>query len=104
LSSTDKPHRVEIQLLGQRLVLRSAAPPEHVEKLVAYVKKTIRQLRPEGKVEDPVKLGVLAALAIADELFQARDDRAQGEVETVERVNGLLRLLDEVAPPSKLFP
>ena len=90
--------------MGQRLVLRSAAPPEHVRRLVAYVEKTVRQLRPEGGVEEPAKLAVLAALAIADELFQAREDRAQGEVETVERVTGLLRLLDDAAPPSKLFP
>lgn len=55
-------------------------------------------------MEDTAKLAVLAVLAIADKLFQAREDRAQGEVETVERVTGFLRLLDEVAPPSKLFP
>jgi cell division protein ZapA len=100
LSPTEKPHRVEIEILGQRLVLRSAAPPERVRELVAYVKQTIKQLRPEG-TEDPAKLAVLAALAIADELFQARDDRAEGEAETVKRVSGLLRLLDEAAPPSK---
>ena len=104
MSSTEKSHRVEVEILGQRLVLRSAAPPEYVRGLVAYVEKTIRQLRPEGGIEDSAKLAVLAALTITDDLFQARDDRAQGEVETVKRVSGLLRLLEEVAPPSKLSP
>lgn len=104
MSSTEKSHRVEVEVLGQRLVLRSAAPPEYVRELVAYVEKTIRQLRPEAGAQDPAKLAVLAALTITDELFRARDDRAQGEVETVKRMSGLLRLLDEVAPTSKLFP
>jgi cell division protein ZapA (FtsZ GTPase activity inhibitor) len=102
LSSPEKFHRVEVEILGQRLVLRSQAPPEYVRGLVAYVEKTIRQLRPEGGIEDPMKFAVLAALTITDELFQTRDDRAQGEVETVKRVNGLLRLLNEAAPPPKL--
>jgi len=104
LSSSDKPHRVEVEILGQRLVLRSAAPPEHVRRLAKYVETTIRELRPEGGSPDPAKLAVLAALAIADELFRAREDRAQGEVKTLERMSGLLRVLDEAAPPSKLFP
>lgn len=104
MSSAEKSHRVEIEILGQRLVLRSPAPPEYVRGLVAHVEKTIRQLRPEGGTEDPTKLAVLAALTITDELFQARDNRAHGEGETVKRVSGLLRLLDEVAPPPKLSP
>ena len=104
MSSSDKPHRVEVEILGQRLVLRSAAPPEHVRRLAAYVESTVRQLRPERGAPDPAKLAVLAALQIADELFRAREDRVQGEVETLERMAGLLRVLDEAAPPSKLFP
>lgn len=104
MSSTEESHRVEIEILGQRLVLRSAAPPEYVRGLAAYVENTLRQLRPQGGTEDPVRLALLAALALADELFRARDDRAQGEVETVERMDGLLRFLDEVAPPAKLSP
>ena len=104
MSSTEEPHRVEIEILGQRLVLRSTAPPEYVRGLAAYVENSIRQLRPQGGAEDPARLALLAAIAITDELFRARDDRAQGEVETVKRMDGLLRLLDEVAPPSKLSP
>ena len=104
MSSTEEPHRVEIEILGSRLVLRSAAPPEHVRDLAAHVENTIRQLRPQGGTEDPVRFALLAALAITDELFRALDDRAQGDSETVKRMDGLLRLLDEVAPPSKLSP
>jgi len=104
LSSAEQPHRVEIEILGQRLVLRSAAPPEYVRSLAAYVEEAIRQLRPQGGTENPARLAVLAALAITDELFHARDHRALGEAEAVKRMEGLLRLLDEVAPPSKLSP
>lgn len=104
MSSTDKTHRIEVEILGQRLVLRSAAPPEHVRRLATYVETTIRQLRPEGGAPDLAKLAVLAALTIADELFRAREDRVQGEGETLRRMSGLLRLLDDAAPPSKLSP
>ena len=99
MSSTEKPHRVEIEILGQRLVLRSAASPEYVQGLVGYLESTIKQLWPGGGTEDPAKLAVLAALTITDELFRARDDRVQGDVEAAQRVSDLLRLLDAVVPP-----
>ena len=81
-------------------MLRSAASPEYVQRLVSYLESTIGQLRPAGGTEDPTKLALLVALTIADELFRDRDDRAHGDVEAVQRVSELLRLLDEVAPPA----
>lgn len=100
MSSTEESHRVEVEILGQHLAIRSAAPPEHVRKLAAYVEKTIRQIMPEGGVKDPAKLAMLAALAITDELFRARDDRSRREGEAAERVGALLQLLDTVVPPA----
>lgn len=100
MSSTEQSHRVEVEILGQRLAIRSAAPPEHVRRLAAYVEKTMRELQPEGGAKDPAKLALLAALAITDELFRARDDRSRREGEAAERVGALLQLLDTVVPPT----
>lgn len=95
-----KAARVEFELLGQRFTVKSEAPPEYVRKLVAHVERTIRELQGEG--QDPVKLAVLAALYITDELFRLREARSQEAGETVERVSALVQLLDRVAPPSPL--
>lgn len=100
MSSTEKTHRVEVEILGQRLAIRSEAPSEYVRKLAAHVEKTMRQLAPEGGAKDPAKLALLTALAITDEMFRARDDRSMLEGEAAKRVGALLQLLDAVVPPS----
>jgi cell division protein ZapA (FtsZ GTPase activity inhibitor) len=87
---------VEFNLLGQRFAIKSDAAPEYVKQLVAHVEKIIKQIQSGGAPQDPQKVAVLAALYIADELFQSRE----GSRNTEERVGALLELLDKVAPPS----
>lgn len=91
-----KPNRVEFNLLGQRFAIKSDAAPEYVKQLVAHVEKIIKQIQSGGAPQDPHKVAVLAALYIADELFQSRE----GSRQTEERVGVLLELLDKAAPPS----
>lgn len=92
-----KSNRVEFNLLGQRYAIKSDAAPEYVRELVAHVEKIIKQIQGGSAPQDPQKLAVLAALYVADELFQSRE----GTYRTEERVGALLELLDKVAPPSK---
>lgn len=96
-----KGTRVEFELLGQRFTVKSEAPADYVRELVAHVERTVSELRGEGN-QDPVKLAVLAALYIADELFRAREARSQEAGEAARRVGALVQLLDKVAPPSTL--
>ena len=96
-----KAARVEFELLGQRFTVKSEAPPEYVRKLVAHVERTIRERQGEGG-QDPVKLAVLAALYITDELFRLREARSQESGEAAQRVGALVELLDKVVPPSPL--
>ena len=93
--------RVEFELLGQRFAVRSEAAPEYVRELVAHVERTIKEVAGEGS-QDPLKLAVLAALYITDELFRAREARSREAGDAAQRVGALVRLLDQVAPPSSL--
>lgn len=93
--------RVEFELLGQRFTVRSDAPAEYVRELVAHVERTIKELKGE-RSQDPVRLAVLAALYITDELFRTRRARSQEAGEAAQRVGALVQLLDQVAPPPPL--
>lgn len=95
------PARVEFELLGRRFTVKSEAPPEYVREMVAHVERTLKGLKGEGS-HDPVKLAVLAALYITDELHRAREARSQEAREAAKRVGALIELLDNVAPPSPL--
>ncbi|MBI4611562.1 MAG: cell division protein ZapA [Candidatus Rokubacteria bacterium] len=93
--------RVEFELLGQRFAVRSEAAPEYVRELVAHVERTIKEVAGEGS-QDPLKLAVLAALYITDELFRVREAGSKEAGDAARRVGALVRLLDQVVPPSPL--
>ena len=95
------PARVEFELLGQRFTVRSEAPPEYVRRLVAHVEQTIKTVR-GAESQDPLKLAVLAALYITDELIRFREARNQETGDVARRVSALVELLDQAAPPSPL--
>jgi cell division protein ZapA (FtsZ GTPase activity inhibitor) len=94
-----EPQRVELSILGQTLALRSAASPEHLRALAAYVEDRVATLRRSG-VADPGRALILAALDITDELFRAREEEGH-RVEDIEaRLTKLVALLDKVTPPA----
>lgn len=93
--SSATPARVELTLLGQTLTLRTAAAPEYLKQLVAFVEDRVATLE-RGGVRDRSTALALAALDIADELFRARDDRARGTEDVRARLDALLALLHAV--------
>ena len=94
-----EPKRVDVEILGQRYAIRSAAPPDYVRQLVAYLESRVQEIRGEAAGQDPGKFLVLAALDITDELFRLRDDRTRSDGDASARVGALLRLLESVVPP-----
>jgi cell division protein ZapA (FtsZ GTPase activity inhibitor) len=88
--------RVELSILGQTLTLRSAASPEHLRALAAYIEERVATLRRSG-VPDPIRALILAALDITDELFRARDKDQQAE-DIEARLRKLVAILERATP------
>ena len=64
--------RIDIEILGQRLVVRGEGSPEHIRGLADYLDKRIRSVRDQAHVYDPLRLSLLAGLHVVDELSRAR--------------------------------
>ena len=64
-------------------------------RLASYVDEKMRAAADSTPTGDSLRLAVLAALNIADELFRCRDARAR-DGELAERAGELERLLDRV--------
>ncbi len=86
-------HSVEIQLLGQRMVLRADEDPRHVERLVAYVKRKVDEVAATSTASSQ-KLAVLAALNIADEYFRVLDESRELKRQVAQKSRALLYDLD----------
>ena len=88
--------RVEFELFGQRLTLRSEASPEYVRKLVDYLEEKIRVIERGSQMREPLRLSILAALHITDELFQLREQSAALPPDIRDRIQALVKTLNVV--------
>ena len=83
---------VHVDIQGQRYAIRSALDPKYVADIAAFVDSRLDLAGRELATSDSVRIAVIAALNIADELFRARLDTADGKVQA--RAAELERLVD----------
>jgi cell division protein ZapA len=92
-----EPGRViPIEIHGHRYPVRSALEPEYVLRLAAYVDDRVRAAADSTPGGDSLRIAVLAALNIADELFRCREATHARDGRIAERAGELERLLDRV--------
>ncbi len=88
---TARKNVVKVNILGGEYTLRTETTPEHAQAVAAYVDDVISETMQGGPMVESHKAAILAALRIAGELFEARDEAA--------RVTASLReLSDEIRP------
>lgn len=82
-----------VEIAGDEYSIRSEASEEYTRECARYVNRTIDEIMSRGRLVEAHKAAILAAMALADQLFQARED--------VDRLRDALseksaRLLDEI--------
>jgi len=87
---------LSVEIHGQRYPIRSTLDPEYVARLASYVDEKMRAAADSTPTTDSLRLAVLAALNVADELFRCRDANRARNGELAERAGELERLLDRV--------
>jgi cell division protein ZapA len=93
---TDPGRVVPVEIHGQRYPIRSALDQDYVVRLASYVDEKMRAAAESTPTGDSLRLAVLAALNIADELFRCRDSNRTRDGRLAERAEELERLLDRV--------
>lgn len=88
------PHVVSVEIRGQRYPIRSTLDVQYVHELAAYVDEKMRAAAESTPSSDSVRLAVLAALNIADELFRCQDAQQAGRGALAQRTEALERLVD----------
>ena len=87
---------VFVEIFGQKYPIRSSLDLDYVTRLASYVDGKIRAAGQSAPSGDPLRLAVLAALNITDELFRQRESASAGNDDVVQRAEELERLLDRV--------
>lgn len=84
---------VEVQILGQRMVLKASDDPRHVERLASYVKRKVDEASAHGPISSS-KLALLAALNIADDYFKAMDEAREFKRQVAVKSRAMLSEID----------
>src|SRR6185436_18337756 len=90
-------HAVKVTIGGEEYTVKSELPPEYTKEVAAYVDAALKRIREMVPLVESHKAAILAALAITDELFQAR----RGDREMSARLNTMADDLARLLPPSK---
>src|SRR5262245_51543577 len=85
---------VNVDIHGQRYAVRSDLDAQYVAQLAAYLDEKMTAAARELATSDPLRIAVIAALNISDELFRARADSAGADGRVRARAEEIERLLD----------
>ncbi|HEX6106300.1 MAG TPA: cell division protein ZapA [Gemmatimonadales bacterium] len=88
---------VRVVIGGDEFTVRSELPPEYTREVAAYLDAALKRVRDSMPMVETHKAAILAALAITDELFQAR----RGDREIAGRLSAMADDLARLLPPAK---
>ncbi len=96
----------KVVIYNQTYSLRSDHDQDYIHELAEYVDKRMNEIARATMTVDSLRVAILAALQIADELYQARRDMRETEEEIADRSAKYIDLLDQflrtdVVEPSK---
>lgn len=87
---------VTVEIHGQRYAVRSDLDQAYIADLAAYVDQKMRLAADELSSADSLRIAVIAALNLADELYRSRADGVGIEGRVLERTAEIERLVDAV--------
>jgi cell division protein ZapA len=87
---------ISVEIHGHRYPIRSTLDEAYVARLASYVDEKMRAAADSAPTGDLLRVAVLTALNVADELFRCRDSSQARNGELAERAGELERLVDRV--------
>ena len=87
---------ISVEIHGHRYPIRSTLDEAYVARLASYVDEKLRAAADSAPTGDLLRVAVLTALNVADELFRCRDISVARNGELAERAGELERMVDRV--------
>jgi cell division protein ZapA len=87
-------NRVKVEIFGQSYTLGGDLDEAYVQKLARYVDEKMIAVAESTQTVDSVRVAVLAAMAIADELHSRQQDTGHRDEALRERAQQCLTILE----------
>lgn len=89
---------VTVRIAGEEHTIRASAEPEYTRRCATMVDDRIHEIRMAAGLIEGHKAAILAALSIADECFQARDDLEKLRADLARQVDALAEQVERSIP------
>jgi cell division protein ZapA len=94
----------KVVIYNQTYTLRSEHEPDYIQQLADHVNQRMVEIASATMTVDSLRVAILAALQIADELYTARREIQDTEEEIAERSTKYADLLDQFLRSSPADP
>ena len=91
---------MKVEIYDQVYNVAGDLDPEYVEQLASYVDQRMRQMARGSGAIDSIKVAVLAALSIADELHSLRQSHEKNQAALRANAERCLKLIDQALQQS----
>jgi cell division protein ZapA len=103
-NNPSQSHKVVIY--NQTYTLRSTHDSEYIQELAEHVNRRMNEIAHATMTVDSLRVAILAAIQITDELYQSKREMKETEEEIADRSAKYAELLDqflraEIAEPAK---
>lgn len=85
----------EVEIYGERYTIKSDLGEDHLKNVAAYVDQKINEIKTATGVISTSRVAILAALNIAEELFQLKEQKENMENLVSEKSSHLLTLIEK---------
>jgi cell division protein ZapA (FtsZ GTPase activity inhibitor) len=87
---------VHVDIHGQKYAIRSELDPQYIGEIAGYLDEKMQLAARELASNDPLRVAIIAALNIVDELHRARTDSRGAEGRLLARAADIERIVDAV--------
>jgi cell division protein ZapA len=93
----DEKKTLRVNIYGTEYPIRGIADEEYILKVAEYVDAKMREIDQKVAVKSALKVAILAALNITDELFRERLDKGESVDRYEKKIDNLLNRLQEIS-------
>ena len=98
MSEQPEPSSVRVKIYDREFALRTTGDPERLQALCASLDKRMREIAASTGAVDTLKVAVLAALSLGDDLQRVRDELKKLDESVGRRSLACASMLDRFLP------
>ena len=102
--SESSEHSIRVEIYNQTYNIRSDGDNEYIMRLAEYVDGKMRDISSGTLTVDSLKVAILAALHIADEFHQLKNQQQQTDAQLASRSAECAEMLDRVLKHKEVVP